>query len=84
MNSSTMTTMINNYNMQTYFGFMFINLIIFGVLSIYLDQVFPNEFGQRRHPLFFLDWLLKRSSKDSKKEPFLPQEDDDLEVKNLH
>lgn len=32
-------------------------LFFYLVLGIYLDQVFPNEFGQKKHPLFFLHWL---------------------------
>jgi hypothetical protein len=26
---------------------------------LYLDQVFPNEFGYKRHPLFFLGFQKK-------------------------
>lgn len=55
-----MRTMVNNYNFETYFGFEFINIIIFSILSLYLDQVFPNEFGQKKHPLFFITWIWKR------------------------
>jgi hypothetical protein len=29
-----------------------VNIIIFTVLGLYLDQVIPNEFGKKRH------WLL--------------------------
>lgn len=54
-----MNVMVNNYTMQTYFSFEFINIVIFFILSIYLDQVFPNEFGQKKHPLFFIRWIWK-------------------------
>jgi len=42
---------------------MFIGLlshfIIWLVLALYSDQVFPNEFGHKKHPLFFLGVLWK-------------------------
>lgn len=83
----TVNLMVNNYKIQTYFIFEFIDLLIFILLALYLDQVFPNEFGQKKHPFFFLDWLLKKrnKTKDSTKEPFLEQNEiniPDLEVKN--
>lgn len=55
-----MRTFIDNYNFETYFGFEFLNIIIFSILSLYLDQVFPNEFGQKKHPFFFINWLWRR------------------------
>jgi ATP-binding cassette, subfamily A (ABC1), member 3 len=41
----------------------FINLFVFLILGWYLDQVFPNEWGHKRHPLFFLECILKRFHK---------------------
>ena len=76
-----MTMMINNYKVQTYFVFEFINLVIFILLSLYLDQVFPNEFGQKRHPLFFLNWLKLKKKRDnvhSAQHPLIG--DDDMEI----
>lgn len=76
-----MTMMINNYKVQTYFIFEFINLIIFIFLSLYLDQVFPNEFGQKKHPFFFLTWLFK--PRNPKNKPALGQPligDDDMQL----
>jgi ATP-binding cassette subfamily A (ABC1) protein 3 len=40
---------------------LIINIIIYAIISIYLDLVFPNEFGNKKHPLFFLDYC--RSNK---------------------
>jgi ATP-binding cassette subfamily A (ABC1) protein 3 len=35
----------------------FLSAIVFVILGLYLDQVWPSEIGQKRHPLFFiLDW----------------------------
>lgn len=31
--------------------------IVFFILYFYLDQVFPNEYGVAKHPLFFLECL---------------------------
>ena len=33
--------------------------IIFMVLALYLDQVWPNEMGTNKSPLFFLDCFKK-------------------------
>jgi len=79
-----MNTMVNNYKLQTYFAFEFLDLIIFVVLSLYLDQVFPNEFGRKKHPLFFLNWIWKpKKQKKTHKieEPLIRDKNqEDLEV----
>jgi ATP-binding cassette subfamily A (ABC1) protein 3 len=36
------------------FGMYFVNLVTYILLALYLDQVFPNEWGSKKHPLFFL------------------------------
>lgn len=37
--------------------------VLFIVLGLYLDQVWPSEIGQKRHPLFFiLDWCPKKKT----------------------
>jgi len=45
--SSNLDRMVNNYNVGTSIGFNHLNVIIFLFLGMYLDQVFPNEFGQK-------------------------------------
>lgn len=42
---------------------LIINIIVFAFLAFYFDQVFPNEFGKKRHPLFCF-MCLKKSKKD--------------------
>jgi ATP-binding cassette subfamily A (ABC1) protein 3 len=37
----------------------FVNIIFFLILGVYLDQVFPNEFGKKKHPLFFIKCFFK-------------------------
>ena len=31
--------------------------IFWPIIALYLDQVFPNDFGAKRHPLFFIPFL---------------------------
>ena len=40
-----------------------ISIFVFLVLGLYIDQVVPNEFGAKRHPLFFLPCLFGGSDK---------------------
>jgi ATP-binding cassette subfamily A (ABC1) protein 3 len=42
---------------------MAVNMFFWMFLSLYLDQVFPNEFGQKKHPLFFLECLWKKKQR---------------------
>ncbi|KAK3826132.1 MAG: hypothetical protein J3Q66DRAFT_309581 [Benniella sp.] len=35
--------------------FMLMNIGIFAILTLYFDQVVADDYGNRRHPLFFLD-----------------------------
>ena len=71
---------MNNYKVSICFGFVVMNIVVYLILAIYLDQVtniyiyhiyniyinhdfllkfkkqvIPNEFGKKKHPLFFLD-----------------------------
>jgi len=73
-----MTVLVDNYKLETFFQFEFINIIIFSILSIYLDQVFPNEFGQKKHPLFFINWIWRSRSVPAPKDPH----PEDIEVHN--
>ena len=43
-----------NYKVSTCYWMLLLNIVIFFILGVYLDQVFPNEFGKKKHPLFFL------------------------------
>jgi len=38
---------VTNYTVGTSIGFNHLNTLIFLFLGMYLDQVFPNEFGQK-------------------------------------
>ena len=43
---------INNYAIGTALASFILNAIFYLILTWYLDQVFPNEWGAKRHPLF--------------------------------
>ena len=54
--------------------FLIMNIVVYGALAIYLDQVLPNEFGQRKEFLFFLRrefWGLKTIE-----DPEIPKDSD--------
>jgi len=60
VNFSNYDIEINNYAISTAYTFVIINLIFWIIISLYLDQVFPNEFGQKKHPLFFIHYFMKK------------------------
>lgn len=48
----TASTLIEKYSVSIYIYMALINALVFLILGWYLDQVFPNEWGHKRHPLF--------------------------------
>lgn len=60
---SNYETEIGNYSVKTAYDFMVLNMFFWMFLALYLDQVFPNEFGQKKHPLFFIRWIWKKNQK---------------------
>ena len=40
------------YTIITAIACILINIIFWGALTWYLDQVFPNEWGAKKHPCF--------------------------------
>lgn len=61
--------MLNNYSVGTAIGFFFLNIVFWLFLYWYLEQVFPNEFGAKKHPLFccFDNKKNKTQDKDDEK-----------------
>ncbi|KAL4500348.1 hypothetical protein ABPG72_003299 [Tetrahymena utriculariae] len=59
------------------FNSCIINSVIYLVLFLYLDQVFPNVFGQKKHLLFFLGI---NYSSNIKKSQSTPIKSDDIET----
>ncbi|CAD8082367.1 unnamed protein product [Paramecium sonneborni] len=62
--ASSLTTTINNYSISIAWTWHMINIIVYLVLAIYLDQVFPNEWGVKKHPLFFINWIWQKNRVD--------------------
>lgn len=50
--SLTFTEVLNNYTITTAIISICFNIIFWGILTWYLDQVFPNEWGAKKHPCF--------------------------------
>ena len=44
---------------------MFLDAVIYSALGLYLEQVLPKQYGQRRHPLFPLEWCGLRAPRGS-------------------
>ena len=38
-----------------------LDVVVYLAISIYLDQVWPNEVGTNKHPLFFVRWIWHRA-----------------------
>ncbi|KAL4489354.1 hypothetical protein ABPG72_019009 [Tetrahymena utriculariae] len=75
---SNLNDEIDNYSVAINIYMNIINISIFIVLGLYFDQVFPNDFGKKRHPLFFISWILeKKLSPEEKKRKFLEKVDDE-------
>ena len=51
VNASFSETM-NNYTISTCVISCILNVVFYLALTWYLEQVFPNEFGSKKHPLF--------------------------------
>lgn len=59
------TETLNNYTISSHIVSCIINSIVYLFLTWYLDQVFPNEFGSKKHPLWCCFGNKKVSSKYS-------------------
>ena len=52
--------------------FLVIDIFVFFVFAVYLDNVVPNEYGRAKSPLFFLRptyWGFQRARADNQKQP---------------
>ncbi|KAL4488936.1 hypothetical protein ABPG72_005723 [Tetrahymena utriculariae] len=56
-----LTLLVNNYRISTNLWMDAINILIFLILSVYFGLVFPNDFGKKLHPLFFIQWIWKKN-----------------------
>ena len=63
INFDTVSVMFNNYNVETAIVFFLISSVMFFVLFLYFEQVFPNEFGTKKSPFFFIQCLFRRKKR---------------------
>lgn len=52
INSSTAHEVYGDYTFDTGLWMLFVGFLFFLLLGLYLDQVLPKEYGQRKHPCF--------------------------------
>ena len=52
--NKTVGMIVEKYSISIYIGMAIVNILFFLIFGLYLDQVFPNEFGKKKHPLFFI------------------------------
>lgn len=56
---STIGTKVENYSVNMALVMHILNIIFYLLMSIYLDLVFPNEWGKKLHPLFCIPYFNK-------------------------
>jgi len=54
INTDSVDLFYLEYKLTYHFVWMVIDIVVFFVLALYLDQVLPSEFGIRKHPLLCL------------------------------
>lgn len=64
INFSNIDEDVERFSIGTALLMIFINILVFGILAFYFDQVFPNEFGKKKHPLFCFPCLTKNKVSD--------------------
>ncbi|KAL4488927.1 hypothetical protein ABPG72_005714 [Tetrahymena utriculariae] len=75
---------IDNYSISINMGMNILNIFIFIILSIYFDQVFPNDFGKKQHPLFFINWIWrKKLTPEQKRQKLLGKVNDEEAALNF-
>ena len=58
-----------NFKFNTCLTMLFVDTLIYVLLTLYFDRVWPSRFGQRLHPLFFVNksfWCPNKDKEDSK------------------
>jgi len=59
---SNMDIEIENYQIRFTFFLLIGHILFWSLATLYLDQVFPNEFGVQKHPLFFIPYFNKKAA----------------------
>lgn len=58
---------------------LYVTAVVYMILALYLNEVVPQQFGVARHPLFFLEGIIKKLNPKMHREMF---PDDDKELKS--
>ena len=61
-----------DFKFGTSLWMLFLDTIIYIILTLYFDKVWPSRYGQRMHPLFFLSpsyWAGDRKKEDDANSP---------------
>ena len=64
----TFSKLINSYTLNTAVVSIFLNIVFWTLLFMYLDKVFPNEFGAKKHPCFCFGCLFKKKNHSRQKD----------------
>jgi len=78
--SDTLYTKIHNYTFGECLYFMAIDAVLYLLLGLYLDQVWPTRYGLKRHPLFFLQksfWVSQKPNYNEMDESMLDNSEED-------
>ena len=59
----TVGILFNNYDVKIAIAFLILSSIVFFAFFLYFEQVFPNEFGKKKSPFFFLTCCLRKKRK---------------------
>lgn len=54
---STISSKVENYAVNIALIMHILNILFYLIMSIYLDLVFPNEWGKKLHPLFCIPYF---------------------------
>jgi ATP-binding cassette subfamily A (ABC1) protein 3 len=82
VNFGNITEPMSQIRISTVFAWQAVNIVVWFLLFLYLEQVFKNEWGAKQHPLFICQWLSKLCRR-SKVHNELDQASSDLAINDL-
>ncbi|CAK63380.1 unnamed protein product (macronuclear) [Paramecium tetraurelia] len=65
---SSISTKVDNYAVNIALIMHLLNIFFYLILSIYLDLVFPNEWGKKLHPLFCIPYFNRSNNSGQSKQ----------------
>ena len=57
--NKTVGMIVGKYSISIYIGMTIVNILFFLIFGLYLDQVFPNEFGKKKTPPILYQMLFR-------------------------